>query len=111
MNNECGAQYFDAMGLLHTCNRARGHGDHHCDYDMGRTWPQNHPRHGHYANYSWVVDEEVAAVKATMKQTTVLLTLEDLTAISYYMPAYTDDKDDVDNIVKDKIYAALKEML
>lgn len=106
MNNECGAKYFDATGLLHMCELVRNHEGAHYDYRYRRTWPQRPIRQ--YANYSHVVDEEVAALK---KQTTVLLTLEDLTAIAYYMPAYTDDKDDVDNIVKDKIYAALKEML
>jgi hypothetical protein len=88
------------------CTRRKGHvGDHEAHGANGTVYT-SWPTAG--ANYSHAVDEEVAAIK---KQTTVLLTLEDLKAIAYYLPPYSDDKDDADNDVKAKIDKALKGML
>lgn len=112
MNNECGAKYFDATGLLHICELVRNHEGAHYDYRFRRTWPRNHPSHGHYANYSHVVDEEVAAVKkqtVDMKQgfCPVRFTLHELAELYVILSG----NHDIPEVYLNKVAAALKEAL
>jgi hypothetical protein len=84
------------------CTLSNGHTSRHEAWGSNNrlflSWPNRT-----LPNYSHVVDEEVAAIK---KQTTVLLTLEDLKTIAYYM-AEEEDGDKT----KIKIDKALKGML
>ena len=119
MNNECGALYYDATGLKHTCNLVSNHEGSHYDYKYRRTWPSAHPydwgvqdaRYRAKVLGEWALDEGLPRYKARVladlePKTTVQLTLTDLKTIAYYM-AEEEDADPT----KAKIDKALKEML
>lgn len=92
---ETNAAYICTLHLGH----AGAHEAHGANGTVYKKWPRQ------WANYSHVVDEEVAAVKATMKQTSVLLTLEDLKAIAFFLSdsgvdAVPDTVAKIDNALK-----------
>jgi hypothetical protein len=109
MNNECRAQTSDEASI-YTCNRCSGHSGKHrhegSDGEVYMQWDRDSPYQPWYQQ-----EYKTGVLEEWQKQTTVLLTLEDLKAIAYYLPPYSDDRDDADNDVKAKIDKALKEML
>lgn len=135
MNNECGNKHttdHPSHPVTYRCNRERGHAGDHKGWSTPsrwsyKIWPQRtftpqtffitDAELKENKKYQDWLNKEMDKVFASVREApypeerSVLLTLEDLKTLSYYLPFYTDDAEDQDNITKAKIDAALKKML
>ena len=103
------------------CTLAPGHpGGHRATDTKGGkgqvfcTWPQREfkPEYADWFQQEWTgVVEAARYPEPKPKEHPVLLTAEDLKTLAYYLPEYSGDADDQDDVTKAKIDKALKAAL